>query len=101
MTEQEVMQKFLDCHGCPNCGQFTMTLTLASRHTLWKWKCLNCGRTGNVGYDLHEIPRIDLPPDKEKELRSGTVENYREFLDKYGIVRPKTHILLDQDPSLY
>ena len=101
MNERQIMSDHLALCSCPCCGMVgTMFLTDATPcEALWPWKCSSCSKTGNIGYDLHELTCIDLPHDKEEEFKRA--DNYSAFLDKWGVRRPKTKILFDQDPSLY
>lgn len=94
------IKEYLEYHPCPHCNKQTMTIARRISRDLWNWKCSNCKKTGNVGYDLNELRVIDLPPDKQKEWEKGP-EDWHDFIRKYGIERPKKNILLDQDPSLY
>jgi predicted RNA-binding Zn-ribbon protein involved in translation (DUF1610 family) len=100
MNEREQMVAFLNSESCPKCGEAKMELTGEIVNDLWMWECSNCGEVGNVGYNVHEILRIDLPPDKEEEFKRDVVDCHA-FIEKYGIPRPKTSILLNQDPSEY
>lgn len=101
MDEQQIMDSALRETQCPHCETMgSMKLTGGHHDDLWDWKCNICDNGGNVGYDLHEIPYVDLPPDKEEEFRN-LQGGYSDFLRRWGVYRPKTRILLNQDPSLY
>ena len=107
MTELEEIKLGLSQNPCPYCdcmGGAALSGEPSSHSGLWMWTCMNCSGKGNVGYDIHALDWIDLPPEKEAEMKEGKVTgSYSDFIRKWGTVRSKVGnpIYFNQDPSLY
>jgi len=92
MEEQDIMAEYLENTPCPLCGgKVTLTGDVGYTAPLaWYCTCSDCGESGTVSY-ADGIDVIDLPDDKIEEAKAiEDFAEYRKFIRKYGVRRPKS-----------